>query len=485
MFVGFEIHDRSLWVPERVLPFLPVMERWGYNALVLHENTLLDEVTQLGLTANYGVSDLRLKKVRNRAAWLERLVAELDRFGAQLFLEIKEPSFADYALEAWPGLAAGVTAPDWPDFCRAKVCDLLRRVPGLGGVILNLSSPESRLSMPDEAAGGVQIDRAAWFDAMIAAFKAPLEDAGKVLWVRDFSYTADLQSDVLGAIERAGAGASVKITAHDYFPGYPENPVARGVGGPLILEFDAFGEHTGWDVIPNCRVAEFAQRMAGVRDMDAGGILVRTSWEAIAGANAMDGSAAVNVYALPRLLRGSADPHTLVADWLLETRGAADAALVTALLRSAEVPAAAYWDDSVFPRHSCLASSWQEAWLSMQSDGMGRRDRVVEVASDDPLLASGDAALRRSAAAVTLAEELAESAPPLGSFAFLPAFARQFEIAQRGTLRAAKGQDAGSEAAELERFAETLTNLDDLPERGRVLLDPAQARLFAASLRGG
>ncbi|MEM1233776.1 MAG: hypothetical protein AAGH70_06580, partial [Pseudomonadota bacterium] len=137
MFVGFEIHDRSLWVPERVLPLLPVMTRWGYTALVLHENALLDEVTQLGLTANYGVSDLRLKKVRNRAAWLNRLVSELDRHGAQLFLEIKEPSFEDYALELWPGLSANATAPDWPEFCRAKMRDLLERVPGLGGIILN------------------------------------------------------------------------------------------------------------------------------------------------------------------------------------------------------------------------------------------------------------------------------------------------------------------------------------------------------------
>ncbi|MEM6276180.1 MAG: hypothetical protein AAF714_04470 [Pseudomonadota bacterium] len=488
MFVGFEIHDRSLWVPERVLPLLPSLERWGYNALVLHENALLDEVTQLGITANYGVSDLRLKKVRNRAAWLNRLVWELDRFGAKLFLEIKEPSFEDYALELWPGLATGVTAPEWPTFCRTKVQDLLARVPGLGGIILNVSSPESRVSMPDEAAQGADVDRALWFDAMISAFREPLEDAGKVLWVRDFSYTADVQSDVLAAVARAGVGASVKITAHDYFPGYPENPVARGVKGPLILEFDAFGEHTGWDVIPNCRVAEFARRMAGVREMGADGILVRTSWEAIAGANAMDGIAAVNVFALPRLFHAGVEPIDLVAEWLQTACDAANDSAVQALLDSAEVPAAAYWGTKVFPRHSCLASSWQEAWLSMQSNGMGRRDRVVDVASDDPLLALADASLARAEEAVGLAGHLSNFAGTVetfAGFAFLPAFARQFEIAQRGTLKAALGQDAGAEAAELERFADTLAELWGLPDRGRVLLDPGQARRFAASLRGG
>ncbi|MEM1232849.1 MAG: hypothetical protein AAGH70_01855, partial [Pseudomonadota bacterium] len=138
--------------------------------------------------------------------------------------------------------------------------------------------------------------------------------------------------------------------------------------------------------------------------------------------------------------------------------------------------------------HSCLASSWQEAWLSMQSDGMGRRDRVVDVASDDPLLALADTALTRAETALGLAEDLARQAAVMegfDGFAFLPTFARQFAIAQRGTRLAALGKDASAEAAELERLSDTLAGLTGLPDRGRVLLDPAQARLFAASLRGG
>ncbi|MCH2077972.1 MAG: hypothetical protein MK180_14025 [Rhodobacteraceae bacterium] len=481
-FVGLEMHDATLWSPERVLPLLPIMERWGYNALVLHENDLLDEATQLGLTANYGVSDLRLKKVRNRAAWLGELATRLERFGARLFIEIKEPSFHDYALELYPELTGGVTA-DWPAFCRAKMVDLLARVPGLGGVILNISSPESRVSMPDEMAEGAALDRGAFFDDMIAAFKDPLHARGKDLWVRDFSYTADVQSDMLSAVARAGVGASVKITAHDYFPEYPENPVAQGVAGPMILEFDAFGEHTGWDVIPNCRVAEFARRMTRVREMGAAGILVRTSWEAIRGANAIDGSSAVNVYALPRLLAGPEAPEALVAGWLGRDQG------VEEMIASAEIARASYWNACVFPRHSCLASSWQEAWLSMQSHGMGRRDRVVHVASDDPLLAQGEAVIARSEAAVELAKDLAAKVTGMGEvfagFRFLPTFARQFQIAQDGTAKIAQGESAAAEAAQLEALADELEQIKGLPTRGRVLLDPAQARLFAGSLRGG
>ena len=70
--IAMEIHDLSLWEPSRVLPAIDAMERWGYNALVLHQNDLLDACTQIGLAANYGVADLRLKKVRNNTAWLNR-----------------------------------------------------------------------------------------------------------------------------------------------------------------------------------------------------------------------------------------------------------------------------------------------------------------------------------------------------------------------------------------------------------------------------
>ena len=84
--IGLEIHSAALWEPWRTAPIIDAMARWGYNALVLHQNDLLDACTQLDLTANYGLSDLRLKKVRNAAAWLNTLMDQLDRVDAQLFL---------------------------------------------------------------------------------------------------------------------------------------------------------------------------------------------------------------------------------------------------------------------------------------------------------------------------------------------------------------------------------------------------------------
>lgn len=515
-FIALEIHDASFWEPSRVWPIIETMKRWGYNALVLHQNELLDACTQLGLTANYGVSDLRLKKVRNRTAWMNTIADRLATFGAKLYLEIKEPSFEDYAAELFPELCGTDGTPDpshprWATFCREKTEDIVSRVPNLGGLIVNLSSPESRVSMPDiDATNDVALDKGAWFDRMIAAFQDPLSTHGKRLFIRDFSYTSALQSDVLAAISRCGGrvGASVKITAHDYFPRSPENPVLREFKGETIIEFDAFGEHTGWGVIPNCRVGEFASRMKAYREIGAVGLLVRTSWEAIAGANALESLSALNVFALPKLAQSDVDPSDLIRAWLKQEFGVDGNIAQTAtdlLLQSWDIPAAAYWNDEVFPRHSCLPSTWQEGWMSMETIGMGRRDHSVSIAEDDPRLSEAARQLlfREKERVVDLAQRLADTAKgvsnelPAGlahlfqAFDWLPQFAKQFEIATKAAFYAARNGE-GDVARVEDLRGELLAFADEIADmlkatapqayHHQVLFDPSQIRLFAASL---
>lgn len=514
--IALEIHDASLWEPSRVLPIIDTMEQWGYNALVLHQNDLLDVCTQLFLSANYGVTDLRLKKVRNNIAWLNRLVNRLQQFGAKLFLEIKEPSLHDYVLEKYPGLLGNDGIPDptdptWFKFCRHKTEDLLTRVPGIGGLIITISSPESRVSLPDfMATKDGTFSLSSWFDEMISAFHAPLKKQGKELYIRDFSYTSEMQSEVLAAVDRKNGevGASIKITAHDYFPGFPENPVAQNISSDFIFEFEAFGEHTGWGVIPNCRVAEFAERMSGYREKNAKGMLVRVSWEAITGSDALDNLSAVNVFSLPKLIQEHIEPTKLVVAWLKERHGLADDTAETAanlLIHSWQIPAGAYWDTRVFPRHSCLPSSWQEGWLSMETSGMGRREQTVEIAQDDPRLTE-DAreALfsqkeKTTAVATMLANEakaLAEHLPlnlasQFKSFEWLPFFARQFELATKLTFFAARAsKDDHSALFELKRnlldladeIETRLASMHDIPHHVSLIISPEQIRLFAKSV---
>ena len=514
--IALEVHDASIWEPTRILPLITTMQDWSYNALVLHQNDLLDACTQLRLSANYGVADLRLKKVRNKVAWLNRLTRELERIEARLFLEVKEPSYHDHALELFPDLSdengcPDPTAPGWTAFCCEKTKEILLALPDLGGLIVNLSSPESRLSLPDHLAKtGHGFDPETWFDSMIAAFHEPLQKQGKALFVRDFSYTPDMQSGVLTAIKRCKGqvGASVKVSAHDYFPRFPENPVLQSISEPKLVEFEAFGEHTGWGVIPNCRVAELRQRMIGYRNSGACGLLVRISWEAITGADALGSLSAINVFALPKLARNDMPADQILRDWLSDAHGCTgeDARQAAELMLSSwDIPAASYWNDQVFPRHYCLPSTWQEGWVSMDTNGMGRRDLDLNISDHDPRLTeTARAALfaekeHSTAAATRLAQEadaLAARLPKdlarlFASFQWLPPFARQFELATKATFYAARNTPGDrAHVTELQTQLMALANTieadlaksPNLPHHHHMLFDPEQTRAFAASL---
>ncbi len=495
-----------------MLGAIETMRRYGYNALILHENDLLDACTQIGTTANFGVSDLRWKKVSNRLAWLQRLVDRLDSFGAKLFLEIKEPSYHDYIFEVYPDLIGAdgrvdPTSPRWTEFCARKTEQLLQNVPGIGGFIVNLSSPESRVSLQDYLADqGRTIDLDEWLDRMIAAFARPLLAAGKGIYVRDFAYTKDLQARTLRAIDRCdgAVGASIKITAHDYFPRFPNNAIARGVAAPKLIEFEAFGEHMGWGLLPNCRVEEFVDRMRFVREIGAAGAFIRISWEAMTGAHALDNLSDVNVYAMTAIMQGRDNAADIVTAWLaarhgLDAAGADAAELADCLLRSWHVVAAAYWRESVFPRHSRLPASWQEGWHSMLTSGMGNRHLDAPELSITP--EERQELFAEKAAAVTLADSLwarvqavlprlpqALAKQCADSFSLLPIYARMFDYATRGTVMAAQGDSGGLPGLRqaldglADEAAQLLDSRADAPHTLGVLFDPAHIRTFARSL---
>lgn len=511
-FYGIEVHDHSIWEVERMYGVIATMQRYGYNALILHENDLLDACTQIEGAANFGVSDLRWKKVSNRLAWLNRLVARLDVFGAKLFLEIKEPSYHDYIFEIYPDLIdadgrVDPTSKRWTEFCSRKTEQLLQNVPGIGGFIVNLSSPESRVSLQDYLSDrGQTIDLDEWLSRMIDAFATPLLAAGKDIYVRDFAYTKDLQARTLKAIDgkEGRVGASIKITAHDYFPRFPDNNIARQVAAPKLIEFEAFGEHMGWGLLPNCRVQEFIDRMAFVRDIGARGAFIRISWEAITGPHALDNLSDVNVYAMAAIMDGEDDALEITRDWLqarysLDAASPAAATLAQCMLDSWHVVAAAYWRESVFPRHSRLPASWQEGWHSMLTSGMGNRhlkaeDLRITAAEKEELFAekakavalADDIWARVRAVVPQLPATLAQQVQD--SFGLLPLYARMFDFATRGTVLAAEGETAG--LAELRQAldgvakdaAGMLAERPDAPHSLGVLFDPAHIRTFAASL---
>jgi hypothetical protein len=263
-------------------------------------------------------------------------------------------------------------------------------------------------------------------------------------------------------------------------------------------------------VIPNCRVEEFRQRFASIRPDQGLGLLVRISWEAITGAHALDSLSAVNVYALPRLAQADVAAEDLILDWLQDCHsltGPMAHQVADLLLQSWDIPAAAYWDDQVFPRHSCLPSTWQEGWVSMETNGMGRHDLDPQVTPDNARLSepARDALFADKESATALAIKLkqqAQNLPPdlptelrclLTAFDWLVPFAQQFEWANKATFYAARGhekdasrlKDLSAHLLALANDLEAALGADsELPHHHRLLFDPAQIRCFVRSLDG-
>lgn len=201
--------------------------------------------------------------------------------------------------------------PLWIDILSRKVRAVLEAIPDLAGIIVSFSSPESRVSPHDYLDKGQAYDFASWLHAMIDAIAEPLAAAGKQLIVGDFAYGHRAQTDTLSVLRssRRRLAAALKITPLDYFPGFPNNPAIAAMGDvPVIVEFEAVGEDTGWGVVPNCRAAEFVDRMRYVRDAGAVGIMIRINWEGIIGWSALDSLSDLNVFALAQLAQREIRP---------------------------------------------------------------------------------------------------------------------------------------------------------------------------------
>jgi len=521
------MHWEGAWL-DRVLP---MMARRGFNALVVHQNDLLDELCHLDADDLEGVGDLRRKMVYSRTSWMRRLARRLRKQGADLYLEVKEPSYADYMIGLYPDLIDGDGRVDplhplWTDILSRKVRAVLEAIPELAGIIVSFSSPESRVSPHDYLAKGrtQDFDFASWLEAMIDAIAEPLEAAGKRLIVRDFAYGHRAQTDTLSVLRssKRRLAAALKITPLDYFPGFPNNPAIAAMGDvPVIVEFEAVGEDTGWGVVPNCRAAEFVDRMRYVRDSGAVGIMIRINWEGIIGWSALDSLSDLNVFVLAQLAQREAsnEPKSLVKTWIderygVEPRSVLPKQLASALVRSFDCVREIYWFGNVFPRHSQVPLTWQQAWWSMRHHAVAHWSEGRAHANDFDLTeANRNRLFSAKADAVALANDLAGEVKQLLSsgaitdamrtdfgppFSRLPIYMRAFELAMQGAFFAQRhaldhdraDRDAAvAIASKLDGMAEAYAARAMSDAKGPadhvidVMFDPAHLRSFARSLR--
>lgn len=293
---ALEFHNARLWSWASVQRALEFMSRFGMNALIFHQNDLLD---QLVYPQAYFPEDLmlsrwpiRLSTVRANRQYIRKVVREANRRGIDFYIEIKELWYPEGIVEQVPELlsAGGAvcrTHPFWWTFLQNKIDELLEAVPDIAGIIESPATHESKLSI---AANPCRCERcrdtepSEWYERLIRAMHAPLAKKGKKLVVRDFTFNSQNHDLILGAASRCSKDIviALKNTPQDYWPTFPDNPkIGRVDGHPQWIEFDAFGQFYAFGAFPCSVVEDMQKRMRYSLDRGASGTMMRISWEVI------------------------------------------------------------------------------------------------------------------------------------------------------------------------------------------------------------
>lgn len=309
---GLEFHSSRMWQWAQVKKAMDFMESAGMNALIFHQNDIVDHLV---FPMKYFPDELmwarwpvRMHSIYQNRHYINKVVREAEEKDISFFLEIKEISFVDELVEIVPGLrnAAGdicPTNPFWWDFLELKMRELLEAVPGIAGVIVSPGSRESKVSISTNSCTCERCrstDALTWYTHLLDAMYRPLAEAGKMLSVRDFSYTASHQSMMIQAASRCSEDIviSLKNTPHDYYPTFPHNPSIGHTGGlRQWIEFDTWGQFYGLGFFPVGIVEDLQYRMRHCLAQGAEGITLRTDWEVITDASVFNSLNMLNLFA--------------------------------------------------------------------------------------------------------------------------------------------------------------------------------------------
>ena len=319
---ALEIHSSRMWQWRQVQQALDFMTKFGMNALVFHQNDIVDHLVfpekffppELMWKRN----PVRLHSVHQNRHYINKVVREAKRGGIGFYVEIKEIWFVEQLLELIPQVrnAAGTvcpTHPFWWELLEVKMRELVHVVPDLAGVIVSPGTRESKVSIAANACGCDRCkatDATEWYTHLLTAMHRPLVEAGKTFAVRDFSYSADTQSRMLDAARATSIATSadvvisLKNTPHDYYPTFPDNPRIGHTGGMRQwIEYDTWGQFFGLGFFPVSVVEDMQVRMRHALASGAEGIALRTDWEVITDSGAFNSPNVLNVIAGAMLAR--------------------------------------------------------------------------------------------------------------------------------------------------------------------------------------
>lgn len=424
-FRALELHGRRMWDRSRVIEALEAIQRYRLTALVLHETDMLQQVlfprAFFDPYAQWAGAPTRRGEnaIQNNRVYLDHVIRLARSRGIEIWLEVKELGFPDEVLELRPELLKDArvcpSEPFWQEFMEARTAELFADFPGLSGLIVSPGSPEGRAARAQNKCGCrlcADTPPALWYQRLIAALYRPTKAAGKRLAVREFAYNPEDHTPLLTALDALPEDIVLcaKVTPHDFYPTFPDNPAIRPGRRPLWIEYDVHGQFFGWGLFP-CLVADdIAARLRYAADRGVSGGLFRVEWERVNDLWCLETPNEMNLIAAAAVAAGETiDTEAITARWLTQTNFPATAA--TALARIMEmtwpvIRQALYVDGFVFADCSMFPRSIGRAWWTME--------KKHSLAAWDPSRA-GDlrldrervrALLAEKAAAIRLAEDL-------------------------------------------------------------------------------
>ncbi len=293
-FIGLEFHNNRMWKWASVEKALDFMEEFGMNALIFHQNDIIDQVV---LPEKYFTEEemwaywpIRYCNIGSRGRYLARLLDECERRKIDFYLEVKEIWYPEAILDQFPGLRNEEghicpTDPFWFPFFRDKITELLEKFPTIKGIIVSPATRESKISI---AAGQCHCERCKkvnekeWYQAYLQAIYGALAERGKKLVVRDFAYEKDSQNAVVEAAEECSREIviALKNVPHDFWPTFPNNPAIRKETAlEKWIEYDVWGQYCGLGVFPCSLLEDISYRQKYCLEHGSSGIWYRTDWE--------------------------------------------------------------------------------------------------------------------------------------------------------------------------------------------------------------
>ncbi len=319
---GLELHSSRMWRWASVERSLDVMGKIGLNALIFHQNDLVD---QLVFPEKYfSVADMwkswpvRMHTIFNNRQYIRKVIGEAKNRGIGFYLEVKEIYYPEGLLELNPELRQSdgsicASNPFWWEFIEAKIQELLEEVPDIAGMIVSPASRESKVSISNNdchCARCQAMEPSEWYHRLLDSMYRPLQEKGKTLAVRDFSYTAAHQDMAINAASLCSQDIviALKNTPHDFYPTFPSNNrIGHTHGHPQWVEFDTWGQFFGIGFFPCSVVEDMKQRIDFCQERCVDGVWFRSDWEVMTEASSFNSFNLLNVFAGGMLAR---DPGT-------------------------------------------------------------------------------------------------------------------------------------------------------------------------------